>query len=174
MRDRSVFPIRSRSEEHTSELQSLTNLVCRLLLEKKNASYLKQNMLFFVARVNLAEKAKLGLTYLRPLQTACESPKLILPIRLGTGNADGQHARCSTTQSHSARAAGLLCLHVAAHRPRRVHELPARSPPVRPLDPRLRGGRLPRVLQSPLHLSFSKQADAHRLPPFPLTHPLPL
>ena len=24
-----------RSEEHTSELQSLTNLVCRLLLEKK-------------------------------------------------------------------------------------------------------------------------------------------
>src|SRR5262249_60501318 len=28
--------IRNRSEEHTSELQSLTNLVCRLLLEKKN------------------------------------------------------------------------------------------------------------------------------------------
>src|SRR5438046_4725696 len=27
---------RDRSEEHTSELQSLTNLVCRLLLEKKN------------------------------------------------------------------------------------------------------------------------------------------
>src|SRR5438093_6466764 len=29
-----VTPV-SRSEEHTSELQSLTNLVCRLLLEKK-------------------------------------------------------------------------------------------------------------------------------------------
>src|SRR5262249_60081330 len=28
-------PDRGRSEEHTSELQSLTNLVCRLLLEKK-------------------------------------------------------------------------------------------------------------------------------------------
>src|ERR1019366_6456985 len=27
-----------RSEEHTSELQSLTNLVCRLLLEKKHLS----------------------------------------------------------------------------------------------------------------------------------------
>src|SRR5262249_58527443 len=27
-----------RSEEHTSELQSLTNLVCRLLLEKKKKS----------------------------------------------------------------------------------------------------------------------------------------
>src|SRR5438093_10928168 len=29
-------PPEVRSEEHTSELQSLTNLVCRLLLEKKN------------------------------------------------------------------------------------------------------------------------------------------
>src|SRR2546427_7777734 len=28
----------SRSEEHTSELQSQSNLVCRLLLEKKNAT----------------------------------------------------------------------------------------------------------------------------------------
>src|SRR5687767_15325047 len=28
-----------RSEEHTSELQSLAYLVCRLLLEKKNKSY---------------------------------------------------------------------------------------------------------------------------------------
>src|SRR5438045_2961891 len=28
-------PIKSRSEEHTSELQSLRHLVCRLLLEKK-------------------------------------------------------------------------------------------------------------------------------------------
>src|SRR5262249_56414826 len=27
-----------RSEEHTSELQSLTNLLCRLLLDKKNAN----------------------------------------------------------------------------------------------------------------------------------------
>src|SRR2546427_3504804 len=29
------FPRASRSEEHTSELQSQSNLVCRLLLEKK-------------------------------------------------------------------------------------------------------------------------------------------
>src|SRR5258706_11845295 len=28
-----------RSEEHTSELQSLTNLVCRLLLEKKKKDH---------------------------------------------------------------------------------------------------------------------------------------
>src|SRR5258706_8549857 len=30
---------RLRSEEHTSELQSLTNLVCRLLLEKKKIKF---------------------------------------------------------------------------------------------------------------------------------------
>src|SRR5438046_6354425 len=30
-----------RSEEHTSELQSLTNLVCRLLLEKKKKKHKK-------------------------------------------------------------------------------------------------------------------------------------
>src|SRR5438270_8761029 len=31
------LPRRARSEEHTSELQSQAKLVCRLLLEKKNA-----------------------------------------------------------------------------------------------------------------------------------------
>src|SRR5438093_6044048 len=32
------FGLPMRSEEHTSELQSLTNLVCRLLLEKKKTN----------------------------------------------------------------------------------------------------------------------------------------
>src|SRR2546425_7951849 len=31
-----LAPVLDRSEEHTSELQSLAYLVCRLLLEKKN------------------------------------------------------------------------------------------------------------------------------------------
>jgi hypothetical protein len=53
------------------------------------ASYIRQNMRFFVAKVNLKEQAKLGFTYLRPLQVAYESPKFMLPIRLGTVNADG-------------------------------------------------------------------------------------
>src|SRR2546430_15791912 len=34
-RDRDLHPPVRRSEEHTSELQSQSNLVCRLLLEKK-------------------------------------------------------------------------------------------------------------------------------------------
>jgi hypothetical protein len=52
-------------------------------------SYIKQGMRFFVARVNLEEQASLGYSYLRPLQIAYESPKFMLPIRLGTVNADG-------------------------------------------------------------------------------------
>jgi hypothetical protein len=53
------------------------------------ASYLKQNMRFFVAKVNLQEQSKLGFSYLRPLQIAYESPKFMLPIRLGIVNANG-------------------------------------------------------------------------------------
>ncbi len=52
-------------------------------------SYIRQNMKFFVAKVNLKEQAKLGFSYLRPIQVAYESPKFMLPIRLGTVNAKG-------------------------------------------------------------------------------------
>ena len=53
-------------------------------------SYLKQDMRFFVARVNLEEQSKLGYQYLRPLQVAYESNRFMLPIRLGTLNAQGK------------------------------------------------------------------------------------
>src|SRR5688572_31966584 len=36
IRNRGAERFSTRSEEHTSELQSQSNLVCRLLLEKKN------------------------------------------------------------------------------------------------------------------------------------------
>jgi hypothetical protein len=52
-------------------------------------SYIKQKMHFFVAKVNLKEQSKLGFNNLRPIQVAYESPKFMLPIRLGTLNADG-------------------------------------------------------------------------------------
>ncbi len=53
-------------------------------------SYLKQDMRFFVARVNIEAQSKLGYQYLRPLQVAYESNKFMLPIRLGTLNAKGK------------------------------------------------------------------------------------
>ena len=58
--------------------------------EKVVDSYLKQDMRFFVAKVNLEEQSKLGYQYLRPLQVAYESNKFMLPIRLGTLNANGK------------------------------------------------------------------------------------
>jgi hypothetical protein len=76
-------------------------------------SYLKQGMRFFVARVNLGEQAKLGYSTLRPLQVAYETPKFMLPIRLGTVNADGpqelfvytltRNGRVETTNYRTAR-----------------------------------------------------------------------
>jgi len=52
-------------------------------------SYIKQKMRFFIAKVNIDRMAKLGNTYLRPLQVRYETPKFMLPIRLGTVNANG-------------------------------------------------------------------------------------
>ena len=57
--------------------------------DKVVGSYLKQDMRFFVAKVNLEAQKESGYTYLRPLQVAFESNKFMLPIRLGTLNADG-------------------------------------------------------------------------------------
>src|SRR2546422_3483271 len=51
---------RSRSEEHTSELQSRLHLVCRLLLEKKK-------------KVEIAARLTSGLRY--PLPVVCPPPR---------------------------------------------------------------------------------------------------
>jgi hypothetical protein len=51
--------------------------------------YIRSDMKFFVAKVNIAEHNRTGLTYLRPLQFAFESPKFMLPIRLGMINSQG-------------------------------------------------------------------------------------
>jgi hypothetical protein len=51
--------------------------------------YIRQNMKFFVAKVNIAELNKTGSQSLRPLMMAYESPKFMLPIRLGMLNANG-------------------------------------------------------------------------------------
>jgi hypothetical protein len=52
-------------------------------------SYIKQNMRFFVAKVNLARMKLIGNGYLRPLQVRYETAKFMLPLRLGTVNAKG-------------------------------------------------------------------------------------
>src|SRR2546430_373683 len=73
----------SRSEEHTSELQSLANLVCRLLLEKK-----KQDL--HIARPPLHDRARLAaLVYslLAPCDGLYGSDVAIEPPRADSGPA---------------------------------------------------------------------------------------
>jgi hypothetical protein len=53
------------------------------------SSYINQGMYFFVAKVDVAEQQRLGYSYLRPIQVAFDSPKFMLPIRLGMVNAEG-------------------------------------------------------------------------------------
>ena len=52
-------------------------------------SYIRQNMRFLVAKVNLERMKLTGNAYLRPLQVRYETPKFMLPLRLGTVNANG-------------------------------------------------------------------------------------
>ncbi|MEI7736732.1 MAG: DUF2330 domain-containing protein [Ferruginibacter sp.] len=51
--------------------------------------YIKSNLKFFVVKVNEKEKQKLNNDFLRPIQIRFNSPKFMLPIRLGMANADG-------------------------------------------------------------------------------------
>jgi hypothetical protein len=53
------------------------------------APYIRQNLKFFVAKVNLEEQAKSGAEYLPPLQFSFRTEKFMLPIRLGMINARG-------------------------------------------------------------------------------------
>ncbi|MEB3277450.1 MAG: DUF2330 domain-containing protein [Lyngbya sp.] len=52
--------------------------------------YIRQNLKFFVAKVNLTEFDRAGFQSLRPLMMAYESPQFMLPIRLGMMNATGE------------------------------------------------------------------------------------
>lgn len=52
-------------------------------------AYIRQNMKFFVAKVNLQELEKSDTQFLRPLMMAFESKRFMLPIRLGMVNAKG-------------------------------------------------------------------------------------
>jgi hypothetical protein len=52
-------------------------------------SYIRQGMRFFVAKVNLDRMQLIGNKYLRPLQVRYQTAKFMLPLRLGTVNANG-------------------------------------------------------------------------------------
>src|SRR5258705_1453902 len=66
-----------RSEEHTSELQSLRHLVCRLLLVKKENTFVLQSVRLFVYSFRL-DKIILRLSLSRIIEHWCRTLKLPL------------------------------------------------------------------------------------------------
>ena len=52
--------------------------------------YIKQKLKFFVAKIDIKEFKKTGAKALRPIQIAYQSPKFMLPIRLGMINSRGE------------------------------------------------------------------------------------
>src|SRR2546430_5304568 len=86
---------RIRSEEHTSELQSQSNLVCRLLLEKKKKVLRRQLALVEADTVQLDEASIVG--YPQDAQWAADAINYVLdgilnekPVHLCFGNYGGQ------------------------------------------------------------------------------------
>src|SRR5258706_9509227 len=65
------IPSASRSEEHTSELQSLTNLVCRLFFEKKEHTSELQSLTNLVCRLLLEKKNTTNSYISRATGSAC-------------------------------------------------------------------------------------------------------
>lgn len=78
-------------------------------------SYLRQDMHFFLAKVDAERHAERDETWVRPLTVRYESPRFGVPIRLGTVNARGaqdllvyvisEHGRVETTNYRTVRMA---------------------------------------------------------------------
>src|SRR5258705_9222686 len=89
---RSFISVRRRSEEHTSELQSLRHLVCRLLLEKKKDTTVEElNGLTALQWLNLAlapvtsVEALMGLTALEVISLSQTQVTRVVPLKGVTG-----------------------------------------------------------------------------------------
>jgi hypothetical protein len=66
-------------------------------------SYIKQKMHFFIAQVSLDRMELLGHRFLRPLQVRYETKKFMLPLRLGTVNANGPQDLIVLALTHKGR-----------------------------------------------------------------------
>ena len=66
-------------------------------------SYLRQGMHFFVAKVNLDRMRDNPSGFLRPIRVTYQTPKFMLPIRLGTVNAAGPQDMIVLALTHTGR-----------------------------------------------------------------------
>ena len=66
-------------------------------------SYIAQKMHFFVAKVNLDRMKNNPTPFLRPIRVEYDTPKFMLPIRLGTVNASGPQDMIVLALTHTGR-----------------------------------------------------------------------
>src|SRR5438093_601120 len=82
-RGRIQIEMAGRSEEHTSELQSLTNIVCRLLLEKKKTVFISMRCTLCGHFLQVALTLMLVVGYaIAAIFIACTIPTLIYTLSL--------------------------------------------------------------------------------------------
>jgi len=113
-------------------------------------SYIKQKMHFFIAKVNLARMELSGRRFLRPLQVRYETAKFMLPLRLGTLNANGPQ--------------DLIVLALTRKGPGRDHELPDQEAADRHGSAALRQGQLRAVLPGDVRPRRRPRRYAHGVP----------
>jgi hypothetical protein len=65
--------------------------------------YINSGMKFFVVKVNMDELKKKGSQFLSPLQISFNSPKFMLPIRLGMANSSGSQDMIVYAFTHTGR-----------------------------------------------------------------------
>src|SRR5256885_4716623 len=78
-----------RSEEHTSELQSPCNLVCRLLLEKKKTQTSSLNQRILLPRDTTMSWSVYLMHVMRPCETTTSTPLLSNHSRIARATCDG-------------------------------------------------------------------------------------
>src|SRR2546421_155819 len=169
------MPASGRSEEHTSELQSRSDLVCRLLLEKKKN---EQGEAFWVLtsgqllRLKLAGTAGHGLSPLSGLPVGpAQTPSQ--PLSRRPGRVDAPLRRHPPLRQHKMPVR-------SAFRPRFAVSLSARHSRTRQTcarPPRLLRGRVPftviRALRAVFFFFFNDPAPPE-ISPLPLPDPLPI
>src|SRR5690606_39864832 len=93
-RRRAGMPVRQRSEEHTSELQSRENLVCRLLLEKKKKKTRHTAML---SKRETSHKMSIGLFIMTKILIRHQIVSNITTL-VRKGDKRAQHNQCESVR----------------------------------------------------------------------------
>src|SRR2546430_10482090 len=92
---------KERSEEHTSELQSPSNLVCRLLLEKKKSALTRSGTSYVRLRSSAKCSDSTSSTDARPSTTSTRAPRCSSTSRSRSDSYTTARTSCSRSKNSS-------------------------------------------------------------------------